>query len=210
MSRERSQRAAAVLAAVALAIAVTDPGFAHDAAKHGQGGGGPKTAAPEPFPLDIRGRFALVDHTGAPRTDADFAGRYLLVYFGYSKCPYTCGVALLNISGALDELGAAGERLSPLFITVDPEYDTPGRLAAYLANFHARLIGLTGAPAEVRRVLADFRIEARARPDPGAYERLVDHTPFTYLFGPDGALLTILPPIVPPPQMAAIIRSYIE
>ena len=64
--------------------------------------------------------------------------------------------------------------------------------------------------AEVRRVLADFRIEARARPDPGAYERLFDHTPFTYLFGPDGALLTILPPIVPPPQIAAIIRSYIE
>ncbi len=154
--------------------------------------------------------FSLIDHTGAPRTDADFRGRYMLIYFGYTGCPFTCGVALTSLAESLDWLGDDAGRLAPLFITVDPESDTPARMSAYVEKFHPDLIGLTGMPEDVRRVLANFRIEAAPAPDPGAFERLVNHTPFIYLFGPDGALLTFLPPILPPERMAAIIAKYIH
>ena len=83
-------------------------------------------------------------------------------------------------------------------------------MAAYVGKFHPGLIGLTGMPEDVRQVLASFRIEAEPASDPGAYERLVNHTPFIYLFGPDGALLTFLPPILPPERMAEIVASYIH
>jgi cytochrome oxidase Cu insertion factor (SCO1/SenC/PrrC family) len=116
---------------------------------------------------------------------------------------------LTAIAEALDRMGADAGRMAPLFITVDPENDVPARMAAYVANFHPDLIGLTGMPEDVRRVLANFRIEAVPASDPGAFERLVNHTPFIYLFGPDGVLLTFLPPVLPPERMAAVITGYI-
>jgi protein SCO1/2 len=160
--------------------------------------------------LEGKADFSLIDHTGVRRSDIDFRGRYMLVYFGYTECPYTCGIALTGLVESLDRLGEAAARLAPLFITVDPENDTPARMAAYVGKFHPDLIGLTGMPEEVCRVLANFRIEATVAADPGTFERLVNHTPFIYLFGPDGALLTFLPPILPPERMAEIIASYIH
>ncbi len=166
-------------------------------------------AAAEPPPLDIDGNFTLVDHTGAKRNSNDFRGRFTLVYFGYTQCPYTCGTALNDISAALDELAGDAGRIAPLFITVDPEQDTPARIAAYLANFHPAFTGLTGSPAQIDRVRAGYRVAARRVADPGAFGRLIDHTPYIYLFGPDGELLTLLPPILPPAHMAEIIRGYL-
>ena len=86
----------------------------------------------------IGGPFALVDHDGRPRTDADFRGKLLLVYFGFTYCPDVCPTDLQAIGLALDRLGAAGDSVQPLFITLDPERDTPQHLADYVPLFHPR------------------------------------------------------------------------
>ena len=99
----------------------------------------------------VGGPFALIDHTGEPRTDADFRGKLLLVYFGFTFCPDICPTDLQAIGLAVDQLGAAGESVQPLFITVDPERDTPEHLADYVSLFHPRLIGLTGSREAIRQ-----------------------------------------------------------
>ncbi len=173
----------------------------------GHGATAPETSSEA---LDIGGPFSLIDHEGRARSEADYRGDYLLVYFGYTACPYTCSTALINLVGALDELSAEGVALTALFITVDPEYDTPERLAPFVAAIHPRLVGLTGTTEQVRAVLEAYRAEARPAVDKGAYERLIDHSPFAYLMGPEGDFLTLFPPIVPPQRMAAIIRGYLR
>ena len=87
----------------------------------------------------IGGPFALIDHTGRPRTDADFRGKLLLIYFGFTYCSDACPTDLQAIATALDRLGPMGEAVQPLFVTVDPEKDTPEQLSAYVALFHPRL-----------------------------------------------------------------------
>ena len=194
-------------------LLVAGPVWAHDGHIH------PPLPAPAerapsgsvaPLPLDIGGPFALIDHTGAARSEQDFRGKHMLVAFGYTACPYTCGLMLNNIAGALDALGPAAERLHPLFVSVDPEHDTPARLAAHLAKFDPRLIGLTGSPDAIRRMLDAYRIEAVARDDSGAFERVIDHSSFVLLFGPEGGFLTLFPPITPPDRMAKLIRRYMD
>jgi protein SCO1/2 len=105
----------------------------------------------------IGGPFELVDHTGKKRTDADFRGKLLLVYFGYTYCPDICPADLLQISLAIDQLGTAGDEVQPLFISVDPERDTTTVLAQYVSSFHPRLIGLTGTPEKIRRVANSYK-----------------------------------------------------
>jgi cytochrome oxidase Cu insertion factor (SCO1/SenC/PrrC family) len=97
----------------------------------------------------VGGAFALIDHTGSPRTDRDFRGKLLLIYFGFTYCPDICPTDLQNIGLAIDQLGLAGDKVQPLFITVDPERDTPQHLAQYVQMFHPRLIGLTGDAAAI-------------------------------------------------------------
>src|SRR5947209_439799 len=90
----------------------------------------------------IGGPFALTDHTGKPRTDVDFRGKLMLIYFGYTYCPDVCPADLTAISSAIDFLGRAGDAVQPIFITVDPERDTVEHLADYVTAFHPRLVGL--------------------------------------------------------------------
>lgn len=168
-------------------------------------GAGP---AAEPFPLGLGAEFKLTDHHGTVRRSEEFRGRLVLVYFGYTACPHTCGMALNTISAALDELGGEAASVVPLFVTVDPEYDTPDRLAAYLRNFHPAIVGLTGSASETAAVRDGYRAKAEAVADPGAFERLVDHTTFIYLVGRDGETLSVLPPMLPPARIAAILRSH--
>src|SRR5215211_6076043 len=100
----------------------------------------------------IGGAFSLSDHNGQRRTDADFRGKLLLVYFGFTFCSDVCPIDLQSIATALDGLGPAGAQVQPLFITVDPEKDTPAQLKSYVALFHPRMIGLTGDAREIKRV----------------------------------------------------------
>lgn len=157
----------------------------------------------------IGGPFELTDHTGRTRTDAEFRGRLLLVYFGYTFCPDVCPTDLQEIGLALDRLGAAGDAVQPLFISVDPDRDTPDVLARYVELFHPRLIGLTGAPDKIRTVALAYKAYyAKYRP-PGGGEDVIDHTGFIYLMGRDGDYLGFFPPGTPADRMAEVIRKQL-
>lgn len=131
----------------------------------------------------VSGAFTLADQTGKTRTDADFRGELMLVYFGYTTCPDVCPTDLMQIGLALDKLGDAGADVQALFISVDPERDTTDVLAKYVANFHPRILGLTGTPAQVHAAADAYKAYyARYTPPDGAVY-LIDHTGFIYLMG---------------------------
>ena len=156
----------------------------------------------------IGGPFALIDHTGKPRTEADFRGRFLLLYFGFTYCPDVCPTDLQAMGLALDQLGAAGDAVQPLFVTLDPDRDTPRHLADYVPLFHPRLIGLSGDEPSVRQAAAVYKVyHARMAMKDGAYT--IDHSGFIYLMDRDGRYLGFFPPGTPPDQMAAAIRPLI-
>jgi protein SCO1/2 len=155
----------------------------------------------------VGGPFELTDQTGHRRTDADFQGKLVVIYFGYTYCPDVCPTELQSISLALDKLGAAAETIQPLFITVDPGHDTPARLADFVSSFHPRLIGLTGSLAEIRKTAIAYRtfFAKNGVTTPDDYS--VDHTGFIYLLGKDGRYLGFLPPGLAPDAIADAIRA---
>ena len=159
----------------------------------------------------IGGPFALIDHTGARRTDTDFRGKLLLIYFGFTYCSDACPIDLQSIAGALDRLGPLAERVQPLFITVEPERDTPDQLASYVAQFHPRLIGLTGDPREVRKVLRAYKVYA-AKSAAGPAERDspdVDHSSLVYLVDTAGKYVGYFPPGTDADRMVEVIRQQL-
>jgi len=157
----------------------------------------------------VGGPFALTDQTGKPRTDADFRGKLLIVFFGYTTCPDICPTELMQIGLAVDKLGPAGDEVQPLFISVDPERDTPSVLAKYVTNFHPRLIGLTGPPEEIRKVAGSYKAYyAKYLPPDGAVY-LIDHTGFVYLMGRSGEYLGFFPPGTSAERMVEIIRQHL-
>jgi cytochrome oxidase Cu insertion factor (SCO1/SenC/PrrC family) len=155
----------------------------------------------------IGGPFALTDHNGRRRTDAEFRGKLLVIYFGYTYCPDICPADLTSISLALDRLGAAADAVQPVFITVDPERDTTARLAEYVTAFHPRLLGLTGAPGEIRKVATAYKTYYAKSADAVGADYAVDHTAFVYLVGRDGRYLGFLPPSTPPERLSEVIRQ---
>jgi protein SCO1/2 len=157
----------------------------------------------------IGGPFALIDHNGHPRTDADFRGKFMLIYFGFTFCSDVCPVDLQSIASALDRLGTAGEAIQPLFITVDPEKDTPDQLKGYVALFHPRLIGLTGDARQIRRVARAYKVYyARTEPTrKGGSD--IDHMGVTFLVGPDGKYIGYLPPGTSAERMIEAVRPLL-
>ncbi len=166
----------------------------------------PSTEVPALF----GGAFALVDHDGMGRTDRDFRGRFMLVFFGYTHCPNICGTGLATMATALDGLAGDARRVQPLFITVDPARDRPERLKSYVSRFHPRLIGLTGNEAQVRAAAKAYRVHRSKVLLPGAppEDYLANHTSLTYLMGPDGKFVTLFPHGTEPEVMAAAIRRH--
>jgi protein SCO1/2 len=142
----------------------------------------------------IGGPFALIDHNGQRRTDSDFRGKLLLIYFGFTFCSDVCPVDLQSIASALNRLGTTGEAIQPLFITVDPEKDTPEQLKGYVALFHPRLVGLTGDARQIRQVARAYKVYyARTEPTrKGGSD--IDHMGVTFLVGADGKYIGYLPP----------------
>jgi protein SCO1/2 len=210
----------ALLAAVAVAAA--GPVLGHETHDHAEGQAGAiaevpagtesgsEDAAREPFPVDIGGPFTLVDHTGRPVTDGDYRGRFLLVFFGYARCDSICPVGLKRMTEALDLLGGAGESVQPILITVDPENDTPEVLAAHLPTIHPRLIGLTGAPEDIAAAMKAYKVNAKLVGQTWKGTPRISHGSYIYLMGPDGKLLSVLPPVLSPEAMAGIIRGYLD
>jgi cytochrome oxidase Cu insertion factor (SCO1/SenC/PrrC family) len=155
----------------------------------------------------VGGPFDLIDHAGRRRTDADFRGKLVLLYFGYTHCPDVCPTELQALSLALDMLGPAGDAVQPLFITLDPERDTPSQLADYVTAFHPQLVALTGPHAAIRKVALAYKVYfARSVAAEGGDYGL-DHTGFIYLVGKDGRYLGFLPPGSSPEQIAQAVRE---
>lgn len=139
----------------------------------------------------VGGPFSLVDHTGRSVTDKDFRGRYMLVYFGFTYCPDVCPSALQVIAAALQKLGPKADRIVPLFITVDPERDTPAQLADYVKSFDPRLVGLTGTPREIDAAAKAYRVYyKKVQDDKSTAGYTFDHTSMIYLMDPNGIYVT--------------------
>jgi protein SCO1/2 len=153
----------------------------------------------------VGGPFALVDHTGRQRTEADFRGKLLLLYFGFTYCPDVCPTDLQSIGLAIDQLGKAGEEVQPLFVTLDPDRDTPQHLANYVPLFHPRLIGLTGDPSSIRQAARAYKVYYAKVPTADD-DYTVDHSGYIYLTDRAGQYLGFFPPGTPPDRMADIIR----
>jgi protein SCO1 len=157
----------------------------------------------------IGGPFALIDHTGKLRTDEDFRGKLLLIYFGYSYCPDVCPTDLQQIGLAVDGLGARAEAVQPLFITLDPERDTAVHLAEYVPLFHPRLIGLTGNAEQIRRVALAYKVYyAKYPPDSSDY--VIDHSSFIYLVDKAGKYIGFFPPGTTADRMIEIINLNLD
>ena len=157
----------------------------------------------------IGGSFTLVDHNGQRRTDAEFRGKMLLVYFGFTSCADACPTDLQNIAGAVDKLGASGDAVQPLFITVNPELDTPEQLKGYVALFHPRLIGLTGDQRQIRNVTRAYKVYF-AKTTPGIRTDVnFDHGAVVYLVGTDGKYVGFFPPGTPADRMVEVLRRQL-
>lgn len=137
----------------------------------------------------VGGPFSLQDHTGRRVTEKDFAGRFMLVYFGYTFCPDICPAELQVMSAAIERLGAKGEKVTPVFVTVDPERDTVAQMASYVSNFHERLVGLTGTPEEIRAAAKAYRVFYAKSKDDTTTDYLMDHSSIVYLMSTKGEYL---------------------
>ena len=136
----------------------------------------------------VGGPFVLTDQTGRTRSDRDFRGRYMLIYFGYTLCPDVCPTTLSVMADALAKLGPRRDRIVPIFITIDPDRDRPKVLSEYLKAFGTDFVGLTGSPAAIRKVASSYRVYYAKHPLAQGYA--LDHTSVLYLMGPDGKFVT--------------------
>jgi len=132
--------------------------------------------------------FHLTDHNGKPRTLADFRGKVVAIFFGYTQCPDVCPTTLSELAAALSELGPDAARVQVLFVTVDPERDTPQLLSEYVPAFNPTFLGLYGDAQATAATAKEFKIiyQKQPGPTPGTYS--VDHSAGTYLYDPQGRL----------------------
>jgi len=157
---------------------------------------------------DVGGPFRLIDHNGKTVSDADFRGRYMLIYFGYSFCPDVCPTTLSVMAQALDRLGGENRRVTPIFITIDPERDTPKVLGDYMKAFGPNFVGLTGSAAAIKDAEKKYRVYAVKKPlERGGYG--MDHSSVLYLMGPDGRMISFYDEAISPDDLAKDLRQKI-
>ncbi len=150
----------------------------------------------------LGGPFALTDGTGHPVTQASYEGSWRLIYFGYTHCPDACPTTLSNLAAMLDHLPAAARaRTRVLFVTVDPARDTPSVVGDYARAFGPEFVGLTGTPAALAPVEAEFHVYARRHELRGG-DYAMDHSSIIYVMGPDGRFVGLLDDSVAPAEMA--------
>ena len=158
----------------------------------------------------IGGPFELIGKDGKTITNKDFRGRYMLVFFGFTHCPDICPAELQIMSVALEDLGADADKVVPIFITLDPERDTPGAVTAYVENFGPNFIGLTGSPEAIDQAAKAYRVSYQKFQDESMGDNYsIDHSALVYLMGPNGEFLTHIPYGTPPKKMAETLRRYL-
>jgi cytochrome oxidase Cu insertion factor (SCO1/SenC/PrrC family) len=160
-----------------------------------------------PGGITLGGPFSLTDSQNHEVTDATYRGRWMLVYFGYTFCPDVCPTELQTIVGALDNLGPAAASVTPIFITIDPERDTPAALADYTKLFDERIIGLTGSSAQIAAATRAYRVYYAKSAPKDAATYLMDHSSFIYLMGPDGKFRALYRQGMSPQELADGIRA---
>jgi protein SCO1/2 len=136
--------------------------------------------------LDYAKGFSLTDHTGKPRTLADYKGKVTIVFFGYTQCPDVCPTTMAEMAGVMQKLGPQADQVQVLFITLDPERDTRELLASYVPAFDKRFVGLYGTPEQTAKTAKDFKVFYSKVPgkEPGSYT--IDHMAGSYVFDKEG------------------------
>lgn len=171
-------------------------------------------AAPPLEGARIGGPFTLTNQDGQRVSSDQFDGQYRLVYFGYTYCPDICPVDLQQIGLAMKQLEESdpevAKRVQPIFITTDPERDTPAVMKEYVSAFHPRLIGLTGTPEEIAAVSKSFGVYALKQENEGSSEYLVNHSRLAMLFGPKGEPIALLPHEDGADAIAAELKKWVK
>ena len=165
--------------------------------------------AQSPFPVDIGGPFALTDQHGQTRTQSDPGGQAQLLFFGYANCLNICSAALPLMGQVVDALAADGIGLTPVMITVAPEQDRVDTMGPPLAEIHPAFVGLTGAPPALQQAYDAFKVEVTPLFQDPEHGWVYAHGSFVHLLDADGALITLLPPVLDVAQAAAIVRGYL-
>jgi protein SCO1 len=182
-----------LVAGVLIALAFRDQG-------HGIAGG--------PLSAAIGGKFSLVDQNGKPFTDADLKGKWNLVFFGYTHCPDVCPTTLNDLSLALDQLGAKEKDVGIVFISVDPDRDTPAVLKSYVESFGGPIEGLTGTPDQVAEAAKDYKVYYAKHPrSDGGYD--MDHSALIYIMDPQGRFTATFTPDENSDSMATRLKKLV-
>jgi len=154
----------------------------------GCGPSGPKFKNTDITGANFARELSLTDHTGKPRTLADFRGKVVVVFFGYVRCPDVCPTTLAELKSVVEQLGEEGKRVQVLFITVDPERDTRKLLAQYVPAFHPDFLGLYGDQEQTARTAKEFKVFYQKVPGSRPDNYSVDHTAGSYVFDPSGRI----------------------
>lgn len=163
----------------------------------------------------IGGPFTLTDQDGHAFSSTRLAGRYPIIYFGYTFCPDVCPTDMAVLGKGMRELErsdpAVAAKVQPIFVSVDPERDTPAVLKQFVAAFYSRLIGLTGTPARIAAVAGEYAIFYRRQPpQKGASGYLINHSREALLFGPDGKPIALVPVDADADAVAAMLRKWVR
>jgi protein SCO1/2 len=161
----------------------------------------------------IGGPFQLVNQDGQTVSNQDFRGRLMLVFFGFTHCPDICPTELQTIAVALNQLGPDAEKVAPVFVTLDPERDTPEIMKAYVKSFDARISGLTGTRAQIDEAAKAYRVyHRRTKTSESADDKdyTIDHSAFVYLMDGNGSYVTHFAFGVPPEKIALSIREKLN
>ncbi len=159
----------------------------------------------------IQADFSLLDPHGKTITAKDLRGRYLLVYFGFTHCPDICPTTLLLMQNAIAQLGERAKKVQPVFITVDPERDTPKAVGEYVSRFGKNMLGLTGNAEQIKHAADSFKVYYSKVEDKGsALGYVVDHSGFIYLMAPDGRYITHFTHATPEQELKKELMTYVR
>ncbi|MBI4753896.1 MAG: SCO family protein [Betaproteobacteria bacterium] len=173
-------------------------------------GNAPRFNATDITGVDYGKNFALTDHNGQPRTLADFRGKVVTLFFGYTQCPDVCPTSLAMMAETLRQIGPDAGRVQVLFVSVDPERDTPELLRNYLPAFNPGFLGLHGDAATIAALARDFKVFYQKQAGASASTYTIDHSAGTYVFDPEGRLRLYVRHGEEPAKVAGDIRVLLK
>jgi len=157
----------------------------------------------------VGGPFMLTDVDGRRRSLADFRGKVVILYFGYTFCPDACPTSLASIAHLMQVLGADSAKVQPLFVTLDPQRDTAEVLREYVVAFDPRLVALRGSETEIRRIATTYKLYFRKVYPPKSSTYFIDHASLTYLLDREGRYVAFFPPGTTGERMAVLVREQL-